>query len=454
MKYILHSGQNHKHQSLILKTGVVNTVINRWILLSVVVCFSHTANAVLKIDITEGIEGATPIAVVPFNWSGSARLADADISEIVSSDLARSGKFSPVAEKELLARPQRPEDIHFKTWRVAGIDHLVIGAVQMTSSGKYKIDFRLFNVYRGEQVLGYSFNATRATLRNIAHQISDLIFEKLTGLPGAFNSRIAYVTSSGKPAEYRLQVADTDGYNPQTLLTSKEPIMSPVWSPDGSRVAYVSFESGLSAIFIHDIYTGSREKIASFKGINSAPAWSPDGKTIAMTLSKEGNPDIYVMSLKNKALRQLTKHWAIDTEPSWMPDSKSLVFTSSRSGKPQLYELSLEMGSRPKRLTFDGKYNASASVSADGKLIAFVHGANNSYKIAVLNKDTRVMQVLTDGPLDESPDFAPNGTMILYASQDRGTAVLAAVSTDGRQKQRLALSDGEVREPSWAAKRK
>ena len=429
------------------------TVMNRWILLFVIACFSQAANAVLKIEITEGVEGATPIAVIPFQWSGSSELRDADISEIVSSDLARSGKFSPVAEKDLLARPKRPEDIHYKTWRVAGVDHLVIGTVQMVASGRFKVEFRLFNVYRGEQVLGYSFNATAATLRATAHQISDLIFEKLTGLPGAFNSRIAYVTSSGMPVEYRLQVADTDGYNPQTLLTSKEPIMSPVWSPDGSRVVYVSFETSLSAIYIHNIHTGAREKIASFKGINSSPAWSPDGKTIALTLSKEGNPDIYIMSLENKAMRRLTSHWAIDTEPAWMPDSQSLVFTSSRSGKPQLYELSLEHGSRPRRLTFDGNYNANASVSADGKLIAFVHGASNSYKIAVLNKDTRIMQVLTDGPLDESPDFAPNGTMILYASQDRGKAVLAAVSTDGKQKQRLALSDGEVREPSWAAKR-
>ena len=427
--------------------------MNRWILLFVFACFSQTANAVLKIDITEGIEGATPIAIIPFQWNGAARLPESDISGIISSDLARSGKFSPVPERELLARPQRPEDIDVKTWRVAGVDHLVIGAVQQTSNNMYKVEFRLFNVYRGEQVLGYSFNATRATLRTTAHQISDLIFEKLTGLPGAFNSRIAYVTSSGKPMEYRLQVADTDGYNPQTLLTSKEPIMSPVWSPDGSRVAYVSFESGLSAIYIHNIHTGAREKIAAFDGINSAPAWSPDGKSMAMTLSKEGNPDIYVMSLATRTLRQLTNHWAIDTEPAWMPGSKSLVFTSSRSGKPQLYELSLDKGARPKRLTFEGNYNANASVSPDGNVITFVHGANNSYKIAVLYKDTRVMQVLTDGPLDESPDFAPNGTMILFASQDKGKAVLAAVSADGRQKQRLALTDGEVREPSWAAKR-
>jgi TolB protein len=436
-----------------VSTGARIAIMNRWILLFVFLFFSQTASAVLKIDITEGVEGATPIAIIPFQWIGTSKPAEADVSAIINSDLARSGKFSPVAENDLLARPQRPEDIHFKTWRVAGVDHLVLGSVQMVASNRYKVEFRLFNVYRGEQVLGYSFDATSTTLRSYAHQISDLIFEKLTGLPGAFNTRIAYITSSGQPIKYRLQVADTDGYDPKTLLTSKEPIMSPVWSPDGSKLAYVSFESGMSAIFIHDIRTANREKIAAFKGVNSAPAWSPDGRSIAMTLSKEGNPDIYVYTLQSKALRRLTRHWSIDTEPAWMPDSQSVVFTSSRSGKPQLYELRLDKGTRPQRLTFDGNYNANASVSPDGKLIAFVHGANNSYKIAVLYKDTGMMQVLTDGPLDESPDFAPNGAMILYASQDRGRAVLAAVSTDGRQKQRLALSDGEVREPSWAAKR-
>jgi TolB protein len=253
--------------------------------------------------------------------------------------------------------------------------------------------------------------------------------------------------------EYRLQVADTDGYNPQTLLTSPEPIMSPAWSPDGARIAYVSFEKGKPAIFLHDIYTGQRESIASFPGINGSPAWSPDGKTIAMTLSKDGNPDIYLMSLADRKLRRLTTHWAIDTEAAWMPDSRAIVFTSSRSGKPQLYQLSLEAGAKPQRLTFEGSYNANASVAPDGRSIAFVHGAGNSYKIALLDTQTRSMQLLTDGPLDESPHFAPNGSMILYASQDKGTAVLAAVSVDGRNRQRLALSDGEVREPSWAPKR-
>lgn len=418
--------------------------------------FVQPAQAVLEIEITEGIEGATPIAVIPFEWNGAAKLVNADISSIIASDLRRSGRFSPVDEKDLLARPQRASDIHYKTWRVAGIDHIVIGGVNFAGNDRFKVEFRLFNVYRGEQVLGYSFDATPGTLRNIAHQISDLIFEHLTGLPGAFNSRIAYVTSSqvkGQPIEYRLQVADTDGYNPQTLLTSSEPVMSPAWSPDGSTVAYVSFETRRSVIFTHDIITGERKRVAEFEGINGAPAWSPDGKSLAVTLSKNGNPDIYILSLANGALRRVTEHWSIDTEPVWMPDGKGIVFTSSRSGKPQIYELSLKSGAQPRRLTYEGNYNASPTVSRDGKAVAFVHAADNSFRIAVLYTDTRMMQVLTDGPLDESPEFAPNGTMIIFASQNRGKAVLAAVSTDGRHHQRLALTDGEVREPSWAAKR-
>jgi len=423
--------------------------MNRWILLFVFVCFSQTANAVLKIDITEGIEGATPIAIIPFQWNGAARLPDSDISGIISSDLARSGKFSPVPEKELLARPQRPEDIDVKTWRVAGVDHLVIGAVQQASNNMYKVEFRLFNVYRGEQVLGYSFNATRATLRTTAHQISDLIFEKLTGLPGAFNSRIAYVTSSGKPMEYRLQVADTDGYNPQTLLTSKEPIMSPAWSPDGSRVAYVSFESGLSAIYIHNIHTGAREKIAAFDGINSAPAWSPDGKSMAMTLSKDDNPDIYVMSLANRSLRRLTNHWAIDTEPAWMPDGKSLLFTSDRGGKPQIYRYDINTGATT-RVTFEGTYNARARVAQDGRNVVMVHQQDGDFHIALLDLVTGRLQILTSTALDESPSIAPNGSMVLYATKEGDRGILAAVSVDGGVKFRLPSRDGDVREPAWS----
>jgi TolB protein len=418
---------------------------------------TSSANAVLNIDITEGVEGAMPIAVVPFKWTGSQKLVDADVSAIIASDLARSGKFSPLPEKDMLSKPTTPEQVDFKTWRIAGIDHLVIGAVQLQKDGSYQVQFRLFDVLKAQQVLGYSFPADKQTLRYIAHRISDYILTQLTGLGPAFDTRIAYVTSSrgaDKKIEYKLQVADTDGFNPQTLLTSKEPVMSPVWSPDSRKIAYVSFEQGKAEIYIHDITSGTREKVSSFDGINGAPAWSPDGKRLAMTLSKDGNPDIYVLHIQNKTLSRVTNHWSIDTESVWMPDGESLVFTSSRSGKPQLYQVELSAKSTPKRLTFEGDYSANASVSPDGKALAFVLGEGNRFRIAVMYPETRVMQVLTDGPQDESPEFAPNGSMILYASQVNGRAVLAAVSIDGGHKQRLVLSDGEVREPSWAPVRK
>jgi TolB protein len=414
--------------------------------------FTSVAQAVLKIDITEGFEGALPIAVIPFQWSGGAKLANADISAIVMSDLARSGKFSPVAEKDLIARPQKLADVHYKTWRIAGMDHIVIGSVTRQADGNYQVQFRLIDILKAKQVLGYSFSATDKTLRGVAHQISDYIFTHITGLPGAFSTRIAYVTLNRDKTSYsaRLQVSDTDGYNPQTLLTSDQPIMSPAWSPDGSELAYVSFESGQAEIFTHNILTGVRKSRSKFNGLNGSAAWSPDGKKLAMTLSKDGNPDIYVLNLSDNKLKRITNHWSIDTEAAWLPDGKSIVYTSSRSGKPQLYRQSISANAKPERLTYEGGYNASASVSADGKSVAYVHGEGNIYRIAVLELATKSWRILTDGPLDESPVYAPNNSMILFASQEKNQAVLAAVSVDGRQKQRLSFTDGEVREPSWA----
>lgn len=418
-------------------------------------CFTSMAQAVLKIDITEGFEGALPIAVIPFQWNGANKIANGDVSAIVVSDLARSGKFSPVAEKDLIARPQTLSDVHYKTWRIAGMDHIVIGSVTLQPDGLYQVQFRLIDILKAKQVLGYSFSATNETLRTVAHQISDLIFTHITGLPGAFNTRIAYVTAKRdkKGSSSRLQVSDTDGYNPQTLLTSDEPIMSPAWSPNGSELAYVSFEGGQAEIFTHNVRTGLRKSRSKFKGLNGSPAWSPDGKKLAMTLSKDGNPDIYILSLSDNKLQRVTNHWSIDTEAVWMPDGKSIIYTSSRSGKPQLYKQSVAAKSRPERLTYEGAYNASASVSADGKYVAYVHGEGNIYRIAILDLATKSSRVVTDGPLDESPEYAPNNSMILFASQEKRQAVLAAVSVDGRHKQRLAFSDGEVREPSWAAVR-
>ncbi|MDH5386956.1 MAG: Tol-Pal system beta propeller repeat protein TolB [Gammaproteobacteria bacterium] len=419
--------------------------------------FYSLSHAVLNIEITEGVEGSLPIAVVPFQWPGGVKFGDADVSAIVTSDLARSGKFSPLASKDMIAYPQKPEDVHFPSWRMTGVDHLIIGGIKQESEDQYQVYFRLFDVLKGEQLLGYSFAATKKSLRSVAHKISDHIIKSLTGLSGAFDARVAYVSSKQKPGmavKYLLQTADTDGFNSQNLLTSNEPIMSPVWSPDGMQLAYVSFEHGVAEIFVHDIHTAKRRLISKFKGINGAPAWSPDGTRLAVTLSKDGNPDIYILDLLNKRLTRITRHWSIDTEAVWMPDGESLIFTSSRSGKPQLYRISVEAGAKPRRLTFEGGYNANASVSRDGKTISFVQGDNNVFRVAVLYLETNLVQLVTDGPLDESPEFSPNGSMILYASQYQGRPVLAAVSTDGRHKQRLVLSDGEVREPAWSSVRK
>ena len=433
-----------------IKTKITLTIITLFCL-----GFSSLSQAVLKIDITEGFEGALPIAVIPFKWSGGAKTINGDVSAIVMSDLARSGKFSPVAEKDLIARPQNLAEVHYKTWRIAGMDHIVIGNVNKQADGTYQVQFRLIDILKAKQVLGYNFSATDKTLRGVAHQISDYIFSHITKLPGAFSTRIAYVTLKRDKKSYRarLQISDTDGYDPQTLLTSDEPIMSPTWSPDGSELAYVSFESGQAEIFTHNIRSGVRKSRSKYKGLNGSPAWSPDGKKLAMTLSKDGNPDIYVLNLSNKKLQRLTNHWSIDTEAVWTADGGSIIYTSSRSGKPQLYRQPVKAGAKPERLTYEGNYNASASVSADGKSVAYVHGAGNVFRIAVLELATKSSRILTDGPLDESPVYAPNNSIILFASQEKRRAVLAGVSVDGHQKQRLEFTDGEVREPSWATVR-
>ncbi len=417
----------------------------------VLLSLSLSAQSALRVEITSGVDGALPIAIVPFQQQLQSATADADVAAIVRNDLQRSGRFAPIEPDKLIARPRVVEDVNFKLWRVAGIDHLVIGSINQLNADQYEINFRLLDVFKGNQVLGYQFRATTKTLRSVSHHISDLIYERITGQKGAFDTKIAYVTSErqqGRQPSYVLQVADTDGHNPQTVLTSQQPIMSPSWSPDGSQLAYVSFEKRKSEIYIQNLYTQQRQKVASFNGINGAPVWSPNGRELALTLSKEGNPDIYVMDVASKSLRQVTRHWGIDTEPAWTADGKELVFTSSRAGKPQIYRIDSK-GGTAKRLTFDGKYNASPEVSSDGRTLVYVQGEGNDFRIATMDLQSGFVQVLTDGPLDESPSFAPNGSMILYASTDQSRGVLAAVSSDGRFKQKLVLSDGDVREPTW-----
>lgn len=415
----------------------------------VLLCWSVPSQAVLNVEITQGTEDALPIAVVPFNWKGGEKQPDMEWSKIISSDLLRSGRFAPVAEKDLLSHPQDTNNLEFTTWRVGGIDHLVVGSVFPAGIDQYTVQFQLFDVFKGEQLLGYSLTTKQDAIRRTAHHISDLIYQQLTGQKGAFNTKVAYVSVVREfdIPSYKLEVSDADGFNPITILTSTQPIMSPSWSPDGARLTYVSFENRRAQIFTQTLATEQRERISGFSGLNGAPVWSPDGKKLAMTLSKDGNPDIYVMTLKDKSLQRITKHWGIDTEPAWMPNSEALVFTSNRSGKPQLYKVE-RLGQRSKRLTFEGEYNASPEISKDGLKVAFVYKDKSGFKIASMDFETGIVDVLTDGPLDESPSFAPNGSMILYAEGQR--AALAAVSSDGRFKQRLVAKEGEVREPSWS----
>jgi TolB protein len=291
-------------------------------------------------------------------------------------------------------------------------------------------------------------------MRDAAHQIADQIYEKILGVRGAFWTRVAYVTASGfgQGANYSLMIADSDGFNPQNVVRSREPLLSPAWSPDGRRIAYVSFERGNSTIYIQEIGTGAREAVASFRGINGAPAFSPDGRRLALTLSKSGNPEIYVMDLASKALTQVTHHYGIDTEAVWTPDGNSLVFTSDRAGKPQVYQIAAT-GGEPVRLSFQGESNARPTVSFDGKKIAMAQGSGNVYRVAVLDKSfggAGRWQTLSPGNLDESPSFAPNGSMLLYATKEGRRGVLYAVSADGRVRLRLVTADSDVREPAWS----
>ena len=405
----------------------------------------------LEIRITQGVEGALPIAIVPFDWQGDGTPPE-NVSAVVASDLRRSGRFAPMPDADLPARPAAFSDVNFKDWRLLGIDNLVIGQVKQIQPGNYAVEFRVIDVVTAKQLAGFRIPTTTENLRLTAHHVSDLIFEAILKVKGAFATRIAYITVEklgGKRSRYQLQIADSDGYNARTILESPEPLLSPAWSPDGNRIAYVSFEDRNSAIYVQDIRTGKREKVAFGRGINSGPSFSPDGRRLAMTRSADGNPDIYVMDLDTRKTRRLTTHPAIDTEARWKPDGRSLVFTSDRGGGPQIYEIAVD-GGQPRRLTFNmGNYNARASLSPDGRKMAVVNGGDKGYRIALVDLEKDRFDVLTDARLDESPSFAPNGAMIIYATMGSKGTELAAVSADGRVKQRLALQKGEVREPAW-----
>lgn len=408
--------------------------------------------AALKIEITQGVSAAQPIAVVKFAPDATTGVLPVDIAQVVSDDLERSGRFAPLAREDFLSYPSTAKQINFRNWQALGQDNLVIGRVRKDKNGLFLVQFQLFDVYKGNQLVGFSIPAKSSDLRGVAHRISDLIYEALTGQKGAFSTRIAYVTSGANGAgkqEYKIQVADADGFGPKTIVTSSEPLMSPTWSPDGGKLSYVSFEGTRSAIFSQTLATGSRVKLKSFKGINGAPSWSPDGTQMALTLSKAGSADIYIYNVTTGSFRRLTKSYAVDTEPDWSPDGRQIIFTSDRGGKPQLYRISVN-GGRPARLTFEGTYNTRGRYAPDGNSITMVHRVKGQYRIAILDLKTGFIRVLTNGALDESPSFAPNGSMILYSTKDGLKSILSAVSSDGKVRQKFSLQGGEVREPAWS----
>lgn len=427
----------------------------RWLacLLAVLLPFAAAAQQQgLEIDIVGGNASALPIAVVPMPYQGGGAAPPTDIAEVVRNDLNRSGQFRGLPVEQMAAKPTKGSEISYPDWRALNQDYIVVGRVADAGAGSYRVEYELFDVAKQQRLLGFALTARANAMRDVAHQIADAVYEKITGVRGAFFTRIAYVTATGlgRGSNYALMVADSDGYNPQTVVRSPEPLLSPSWSPDGNRLAYVSFEGGNSSIYIQNIGTGSRELIAKFRGINGAPAFSPDGRRLALTLSRSGNPEIYVMDLGSKALTQLTNHFGIDTEPTWSADASKIYFTSDRGGKPQIYQVAAS-GGAASRVTFQGSYNASASVSFDGKKIATAQGAGNNYRIAMMDSSlgSPRWSTLSPGSLDESPSFAPNASMIIYAAREGRRGVLYAVSADARVRQRLVLADGDVREPAW-----
>jgi len=419
----------------------------------IIVVFAITkANAApLTIEITQGIEDATPIAVVPFGISGVA--PPADLATIVSEDLKRSGLFRSLASRDMLSKPKELSQIKFQNWRLLDIEHLVLGTVQSTLDNQYEARFWIVDVFKGKiPDKKFKVKGTKDEFRALAHGVSDIVYEELTGVRGAFSTYLAYVTAKGvgKSREYRLWSSDADNENAQPIYKSSYPIMSPAWSPDGSKIAYSSLENnGSQLIIIHGWLDGKRSIVGnSSEGLFGAPSWSPDGKQLAMHVIKDGNSEIYVIDLATKKRRQLTRHWAIDTEPVWTPDGSSIIFTSDRGGRPQLYRMAAR-GGRAERLTFEGRENSRAAISPDGKLLAMAHRDNGKFQIAVMELATGNLRVLTDGALDESPSFAPNGSMIIYSTTVGERGVLAAVSVDGQFRQQFSSQD-DVREPAWS----
>jgi TolB protein len=415
--------------------------MKRYFLMLALVLAALPAKAVMTIEIIGGANNKLPVAILPFTVQQPGAMNPGDV---VTSDLGGSGYFRVLDPKGATSPPD-PQSLALADWKGRGADAVVIGQVLPAPGGRVEVRFWLFDAVRQSQLAALAYTTTPAGLRAVAHKISDQVHEKLLGEPGPYSGRIAYILKRGK--RYELQVADADSQNAMTVAASSEPLISPAWSPDGQKLAYVSFEDKKPVVYVQSLADGSRRAVAKFRGSNSAPAWSPDGKMLAVALSKDETSQIYLLQLDSGQLRRFTRGGALDTEATFSPDGQYIYFTSDRGGSPQIYRASVDSG-EVSRITFEGGYNVSPTLSPDGKTLAFVHRRDGRFHVAVMDLASRQMQVLTDTLHDESPSFAPNGRLLLYATLVNGRGVLATVSVDGRIKQRLSQS-GDLREPNW-----